>query len=91
MWIAVHFGTLTMLKLYFFHLEVVPWGIMGTQHEANDDSCHRQRSHKTIDIIIIVSQHKYAIKITEGIYFFIKACLWCCSQGYYSIKLRLNL
>ena len=47
-------------------------GNHGHQHEANDDSSHRQRSHKTIDIIIIVSQRKYAIKNTEGIYFLLK-------------------
>ena len=40
--------------------------------EADDDSCHGQAKGLTKQsrlVIIIVSQHKYAIKITEGIYF----------------------
>ena len=40
------------------------------QQEANDDSCNGQaKVSQNNTVIIIVSQHKYAIKITGGIYF----------------------
>ena len=70
MW-RVHHGILTRLGLNLFGPEVLAWRIMGAQLEANDHSYHgeangltKQSSHH-----FIVSQQKYAIKITESIHF----------------------